>query len=197
MTTVPAASDVRRFVAAARRATLATMRSDGRPRLVPLCFVLDEGAADGPDRGADEGGGDEDGPEGGLVLYSPIDEKPKRSADPMRLARVRDLLERPTAGVLVDQWDEDWARLAWVRLDCRADVLAAPDADAGRRDRVTTEERSGAIVALRAKYPQYVDQRLEERPLVRLTCRVAATWGDLAGGRRGPAVEGDADVEAM
>src|SRR3989304_5377968 len=58
------------FVAETRRATLATGRPDGEPRLVPVCFVL----TDEPDD------------MGRPVLYSPIDEKPKASADPRRLA---------------------------------------------------------------------------------------------------------------
>ena len=46
--------DQLRFVSEARTATLGTIAEDGRPRLVPICFVLD-----------------------GDVLFTPIDEKPK------------------------------------------------------------------------------------------------------------------------
>ena len=35
--------EARTFVEAARRATLATIAADGRPRLVPVCFVLGRG----------------------------------------------------------------------------------------------------------------------------------------------------------
>jgi PPOX class probable F420-dependent enzyme len=140
-----------RFVAAARRATLATLDARGRPRLVPICFVVNEHDAGG----------------GLLTLYSAIDEKPKRSADPMSLGRVRDIVAGPTATVLVDRWDEDWSRLAWVRLDCEAGIVSVDGA---------REARAGAIAALRAKYPQYRAQNLEERPLIRLTCSVAASW---------------------
>jgi PPOX class probable F420-dependent enzyme len=76
-----------------RRATLATVASDGRPRLVPICFVL-----------VDE------------VLWSPLDEKPKVLADVRSLARVRDILERSEVSVLVDHWSEDWSELGWLRL---------------------------------------------------------------------------------
>ncbi len=106
------------------------------------------------------------------MLYSAIDEKPKRSGDPLRLARVRDILARPTATILVDRWDERWDRLAWARLQCRANVLPPGEGDPGERDR--------AIAALRVKYPQYSSQRLESRPLIRLTCSVDATWGALS-----------------
>jgi len=155
------AAGIRPFVAAARRGTLATLDPKGQPRLVPICFVLDEPGGRSPDR--DEG----------LVLYTAIDEKPKRSTDPLRLARVRDIVARPQTTILVDRWDEDWDRLAWVRVECRAEVLPTVESDAGERER--------AIAALRAKYPQYRAQRLESRPLIRLTCSVDATWGDLSG----------------
>jgi len=64
----------RRFLAAGRSATLATLATDGRPRLVPICFVVAADDASGRPR-----------------LYSPLDEKPKRTDDPRALARVRDL----------------------------------------------------------------------------------------------------------
>jgi PPOX class probable F420-dependent enzyme len=145
------------FIASARRATLATIDPRGGPRLVPLCYVA-EGAASG-----------------GLILHSAIDHKPKRARDPLQLARVRDLRARPHATVLVDRWSEDWDQLAWVRLDCRAEILPAD----GPGDGPTQPDmaRAGAIAALRAKYPQYRAQNLEERPLIRLTCSVAASWG--------------------
>jgi PPOX class probable F420-dependent enzyme len=143
-------SQLRRFIANARRATLATLDPRGRPRLVPLCYVADGDAA------------------GELILHSAIDQKPKRAGDPLELARVRDLRARPDASLLVDRWSEDWDRLAWVRLDCRAEILPADRA---------SDARARAIAALRAKYPQYRAQSLEERPLIRLVCSVAASWG--------------------
>ena len=58
----------RRFVAETRRAILATTAPDNRPRLVPVCFVL------GPD----------DDAMGRLILYTPLDEKPKQDVGPAR-----------------------------------------------------------------------------------------------------------------
>ena len=77
------------FVAQARTATLGTIAEDGRPRLVPICFVLDDD-----------------------VLFTPIDEKPKRGTDPRQLARIRDIERRAEVTVLVDRWNEDWTNLA-------------------------------------------------------------------------------------
>jgi len=144
----------RTFVAAARTATLATIAPSGRPRLVPICFVVGADAADGR-----------------ALLYSPIDEKPKRSADPHDLARVQDLLVLPEATLLIDRWSEDWSALAWVRLDCRGELLEPEP-----RER---EEHAAAIEALRAKYAQYLEHRLEDRPILRLTVDRVVAWGDL------------------
>jgi PPOX class probable F420-dependent enzyme len=145
------AGDVLAFVAAARRATLATIAPDGHPRLVPVCFVVLESPG-GP----------------GPRIFSPLDEKPKRVADPMALARVRDLSDRPTVALLVDRWDEDWTRLAWVRIDGHADLLA-----------LDASEHAAARAALRAKHPQYRDHALDQRPLVRIAVARVTWWGEL------------------
>ena len=144
----------RAFAAAARTATLATVGPSGRPRLVPICFSV----------GAD-------GPTGKPILYSPLDEKPKRSDDPHDLARVRDLLVLPEATLLVDRWSEDWSKLAWLRLECRGELLEPEPHE--------REEHTAAIAALREKYPQYRDQGLEGRPILRLTVHRAISWGPL------------------
>ena len=113
----------------------------------PICFVLDPTAA---------------------VLYTPLDEKPKRTDDPHDLARVRDIEARPDVAVLVDRWDEDWTRLAWVRCSGRA-VLLEPG-ERGHAD---------AVTALRAKYPQYATHRLEDRPVIRVAIDRVSSWGAL------------------
>jgi PPOX class probable F420-dependent enzyme len=140
-----------RFVTSARTATLATISPDGRPRLLPICFVVDP-----------------DDPGGRSRLYSPLDDKPKIATDPHELARVRDLLARPAATLLVDRWSEDWERLGWVRLDVRGALVEPP-----------TDEHLVAVAALRAKYPQYGAHRLEGRPLLRFSVERIVGWGDL------------------
>ena len=98
-------------------ARLGTLDPDGRVHLVPIVFVLD-----------------------GDTLYSAVDAKPKRSRT---LRRIENARERPDATVLVDEYDEDWSRLWWVRLRGRARVL-----DDG-------EEAAGALALLAEKYEQY------------------------------------------
>jgi len=148
--------DERALLGAARTATLATIAPSGRPRLVPICFVVGE-----------------DAPSGAPRIHSPLDEKPKRSDDPRDLARVQDLLVLPEATLLVDRWSEDWSELGWLRLDCRGELLEPEP-----RER---EEHATAIAALREKYPQYLGHRLEDRPVIRFTVHRAVSWGNLRG----------------
>jgi len=143
------------FLVASRRAVLATTAADGRPRLVPICYIVDDDAPDGRPR-----------------LYTPLDEKPKRVDDPRDLARVRDLLGAPSVTLLVDRWSEDWSRLGWVRLYGTGVVLEPQTPD--------REEHAAAVTALRTKYPQYATHALEIRPMIRLTIDRAVSWGDLS-----------------
>ena len=95
---MPAVDDpeeLRRRVAAAPVARLATLRRDGTARLVPVTFAL-----------VDE------------LLWFAVDEiKPKRNA---RLARLADIARDPRVTLLVDHYDADWSALWWVRVDGHA-----------------------------------------------------------------------------
>jgi PPOX class probable F420-dependent enzyme len=139
----------RRLLAEARRATLATVAPDGMPRLVPICYSVQPEAA---------------------VLHVAIDDKPKRSSDPHRLARVRDIVADPRVSVLVDRWDETWSRLAWLRCEGRATLLE-PGPDHGT-------ERTAAIAALRQRYPAYAGHALEGALLLRIEILRTTSWGD-------------------
>jgi PPOX class probable F420-dependent enzyme len=112
--------ELRERVREARVGRLATLDADGRPHLVPFCFALE-----------------------GDVLYSAVDEKPKRSKHLKRLENIR---SRPEVAVLVDHYEEDWTRLWWVRMDGTATVLE------------DGPERESALALLREKYEQYRSQ---------------------------------------
>jgi PPOX class probable F420-dependent enzyme len=146
----PLSPNQRALLDEARRATLATIAPDGVPRLVPVCYAVHPGDA---------------------VLYVAIDDKPKRAADPRRLARVRDIEADPRVTILVDRWDEDWSRLAWLRCTGTATILEPDDAD----DR----ERTAAVVALRERYPVYEAHDLERSLVLRIAIERTAAWGDL------------------
>jgi PPOX class probable F420-dependent enzyme len=111
------AVEMRQRVEQARIARLASLTPEGRPHLVPICFALD-----------------------GDLLYTAVDEKPKRSRRLQRLANVR---AHPEVAVLVDHYDEDWSRLWWVRLKGAARVVEEGDA------------LETALRLLAGKYEQY------------------------------------------
>lgn len=126
------------LLAAARVARLGTISADGRPHLVPVCFALSDG-----------------------MVAIAIDEKPKRSA---HLARLRNIEREPRVTLLIDHYEEDWTRLAWLRIDGRAEVLPRGDA------------WPDALASLRLRYPQYASMALEARPLIRITPERVAAW---------------------
>jgi PPOX class probable F420-dependent enzyme len=101
---------MRQLVTAARVARLATVDADGRPHLVPVCFVLS----------ADSAGADR--------VHIAVDHKPKRGTELRRTANLR---ATGRASLLVDHYDEDWSRLWWVRLD----GYGAPVDDAAEAER--------------------------------------------------------------
>ena len=137
----PLPSDLESFVAEARVARLATVDERGHPHIVPVCFVYLEGA-----------------------IYSVLDAKPKR-VPATRLRRVRNLLVNPGAQLLIDRYDEDWSRLAYVQLRGRAGLLQP-----------STEHKT-ALAALRQKYPQYADMTLDDAPMIKLTVERSVSWG--------------------
>ena len=121
------------LLAGARVARLALLDEDDLPRLLPVTFAVWEGE-----------------------VWSAIDQKPKRPGEP---ARVRRLRRRPEAALLVDRYDDDWSRLAWLEL----------------RGPVSVEPLGPALEALIAKYPQYSEAR-PQGPLLRLAPERFASW---------------------
>jgi Pyridoxamine 5''-phosphate oxidase. len=111
-----------RLLGESRTAVLATIDPAGRPRLMPICFAVGRGGNSSP------------------AIYTPIDDKPKISPEPHRLARVRDIAARPEVSLLVQHWDEDWTRLAWLRLRGTAE-LVEPDDPAGAISSTPTRSR--------------------------------------------------------
>jgi len=123
-------AECRSAFAVARVARLATADADAQPHLVPVTFAVD-----------------------GNHVFFAVDAKPKRST---ALKRLRNIEQNPAVSLLVDEYDEEWARLWWVRADGRARTL--PDPQAGADD--GGSGREFAIGRLRAKYPQYADMDL-------------------------------------
>lgn len=116
---------MRRRVEQARVARLATVAADGRPHLVPCCFAVV-----------------------GDVLYSAVDPVKPKSTPSLR--RLDNIGHNRAVSLLVDRYDERWARLWWVRLDGLAEVLDASSA----------RHATGADL-LASKYPQYAGVPLD------------------------------------
>jgi PPOX class probable F420-dependent enzyme len=117
----------------ARVGRLGLLDTDDRPRVLPVTFALADG-----------------------VLYSAIDQKPKRSEP----ARLRYLRRRPEAALTVDHYDDDWTALAWVQVLGRVEILAS-DAE--------------ALAALAAKYTQY-SAAPPPGPVLKLVPERALCW---------------------
>jgi len=136
-------AEARRFLEAHRVGHLATAGADGAPHVIPVCYALD-----------------------GAALYFVADEKPKRR--PAReLQRLRNLRANPRAAVVVDDYDEDWTRLAWLLVRGPARVVEEPEAHAS------------ALALLRARYSQYLAMALddlERNPIVRIEPARVVLW---------------------
>lgn len=124
----------------ARVARLATVDAQGQPHVVPIVFAHD-----------------------GERVVTPLDGKPKRVADG-RLQRVRNIAANDRVALVVDHYDEDWQRLAWVQLRGRAALLTDGDA------------YTSGIALLHQKYAQYEHVPLDGRPLIVIVVEHVRGW---------------------
>ena len=130
-----------RLIRSARVAHLATADKNGRPHVIPICYVFDD-----------------------KCFYSPIDEKPKR-VTASKLKRLRNIRENPQVALLIDRYDEDWAKLAYVLVTGRAQLLAS-----GSKHRK-------AVNHLRGKYSQYRKMSIDRLPMILIRPTRVTTWG--------------------
>lgn len=128
------------FISDHRVARLATVDSSGQPHVVPIVYAFD-----------------------GDKLYTPIDEKPKR-VQAIKLRRVRNILSNPKVSVIVDDYSEDWRKLAWVQLRGNAQFFE-----------VGSEQVTG-VALLHEKYPQYADMSLRNQPIVVIQLSHISSW---------------------
>jgi PPOX class probable F420-dependent enzyme len=99
----------------ARVARFATLDTQSRPHVVPVCFLYD-----------------------GSVFYTAIDKKPKRLA-PEKLARTRHILAMPQVALLIDEYYEEWTKLWFILVRGTAKLI--PKSAAKERARVIRQLR--------------------------------------------------------
>ena len=129
-----------RLVRSARVAHLATGDARGQPHVIPICFVFD-----------------------GNDFYSPIDEKPKRTA-PQKLKRIRNVLENSQVSLVIDHYEENWRKLSYVLVSGKARMLLS-----GAR-------HGKAVKLLRRKYSQYRKMRIDKLPMILIQPKRTTTW---------------------
>jgi PPOX class probable F420-dependent enzyme len=137
------AEDTRRFLEAHRVGHVATAGPDGAPHVMPVCYALDDEA-----------------------LYFVADAKPK-SRPARELVRVRNVRATGRAALVVDDYDEDWMRLAWVLVRGTASIVT------------DAREHAAALGRLRARYPQYRAMALDDpaaHPIVRIVPTRVRHW---------------------
>ena len=90
----------RKFVHTQRVARLSTVDVNGRPHVIPICFVVDRCSN----------------------ILTAIDAKPKR-VDNMQLKRVRNISRNPYVAVVFDRYEENWDDLCFLLIHGRAELL--------------------------------------------------------------------------
>lgn len=133
------------FVQAQKVARLATADAEGHPHLIPVCYAFD-----------------------GTRFYTPLDEKPKR-VDESKLRRVRNIVARHEASLLIDRYDDaDWSQLGYVLVHGSAELIAPED-----------EGHTLALRLLRDRYMQYRAMTLETRTVIAITPERVVSWGNI------------------
>lgn len=121
---------------------LATAGADGAPHVVPVCFARI-----------------------GERIWFVADDKPKRHG-PRALRRLANIAVNPRVALVVDDYDDDWTRLAYLLVHCDA----APVVEAA--------EYTAALEALQTRYPAYRRMPLAPttHPMIRLQPRRWHLW---------------------
>ena len=96
-----------------------------------------------------------------------------RKKDPRRLRRLRNIRDNPIVSFLVDRYDEDWSKLAFLHIRGKASILTEKGVTAAERDELERCARH-----FRKKYAQYETVSLgePERVMIRITPQSSTFW---------------------
>ena len=133
---------VEEFIERARVARLATIDSEFKPHLVPVVFVFN-----------------------GNHFFIPVDEK-RKTAKPEKLKRIRNIQDNPNVTLLIDEYSEDWNKLAFVMIQGKASIATKEEGNIQVRQ---------AYKKLIIKYLQYQKVGLGERCII-ITPKKVASW---------------------
>jgi PPOX class probable F420-dependent enzyme len=137
-------SDVEEFIERARVARLATIDTEFKPHLVPVVFVFD-----------------------GNHFFIPLDEK-RKTAKPEKLKRIRNIQDNPNVALLIDEYSEDWTKLAFVMIQGKASVASKTEGNIQVRE---------AYKKLITKYIQYQKVGVGEMCII-ITPKKVASWSN-------------------
>jgi PPOX class probable F420-dependent enzyme len=137
----PLSATDRAFVDRHRVAHLATADAHGAPHVIPIVFARV-----------------------GDAVYFIVDEKPKRTRTGLK--RLLNIAQNPQVAFIIDDYDEDWTRLAYLLIQGGAATVTDP------------EEYARALIALQARFPQYASMQLafNSHPMVCITPQRSYLW---------------------
>jgi PPOX class probable F420-dependent enzyme len=132
------------FIERARVARLATVDYASKPYLVPVVFVFD-----------------------GNHFFIPIDQK-RKTVKPQKLKRIKNIQDNPNVALLIDKYNEDWTKLAFVMIQGKASIITSKT-----QGNIQLQE---AYKKLTTKYRQYQKIRLSEMCII-IKPEKVVSWG--------------------
>ena len=121
-------------------AHLSTVDSEGDPHVVPIVYGFD-----------------------GKLFYTPVDSKPKK-IKVTEIKRVKNIKFNSSVSVVIDDYSENWEKLAWVQIRGVAKLITKGD-----------EFEKGVEIILK-KYPQYSKMNLNISMLIVISPDRVLSW---------------------
>ena len=128
------------FIQSHRIAYLATCDEKNNPHVIPIVYVFD-----------------------GKFLFSPIDKKAKKLS-PGQLRRIKNIKENSSVSIVIDDYSENWEKLAWVQIRGNAEIL-----DSGSK-------YQKAVRMLSEKYSQYKEMPLDDCLMIVVKVEKCLSW---------------------
>ena len=132
--------EIKQFIYEHRVGRMATAAGNGLPHLIPFCYAYND-----------------------PFLYMALDLKSKK-VPVQQLKRVKNILANPNVAILIDDYFENWDRLAFVLLRGQAELISKGD------------EHDHAINLLQKKYPQYKKMSIDRCHVIKVTLSAYSTW---------------------